>query len=194
MADRDRLHVELSTVRTTTDRSSVIARAAALLRDLPAAWHEARPAQRNALARLIFQSVEIEDDRVAAVVPQRDFAPFFALAENNETGWSVLTTPERQVLSLAGGSDGDRLREIDVVELPLVPFLFPDRLLCSRRRGEAGRYAVAVKGPRIPREQWPEVAARARREGLRAVARDFGVSHETVRSVVLAIGTEIGVL
>jgi hypothetical protein len=82
-----------------------------------------------------------------------------------------------------GGSDGDRLREIDVVELPLVPFLYPDRLLRSRRRSDIGRYASATKGPRIPRDQWPYIAARAKREGLRAVARTLGVSHETVRSI-----------
>jgi hypothetical protein len=46
----------------------------------------ASPDQRNGLARLIFQGVEITDDRVTAVVPQPDFAPFFALAEDNEKG------------------------------------------------------------------------------------------------------------
>jgi hypothetical protein len=68
-----------------------------------------------------------------------------------------------------------------VVDLPLVPFLYPDRLLRSRRRSGVGRYATIAKGPRIPQERWPEVAARVQREGLRVVARDFGVSHETVR-------------
>ncbi len=67
---------------------------------------------------------------------------------------------------------------------PLVPFLYPEWVLRSRRRQGAGRYAVGAKGSRIPRERWPEVAARAEREGLRAVARDFGVSHETVRLVL----------
>ena len=67
---------------------------------------------------------------------------------------------------------------------PLVPFLYPDRVLRARQRRGSGRYAAGGKGPRIPRERWPEVAARARREGLRAVARDLGVSHETVRSVL----------
>ena len=85
---------------------------------------------------------------------------------------------------LSGGSDGDRFREIDVVELPLVPILYPDRLLSSRHRSGIGRYATVAKGPRIPRERWTEVAVRAKDEGLRAVACDFGVSHETVRSVV----------
>ncbi len=109
VAERDRLQAELSALRTTADGAGLITRAAALLRDLPAAWAAATPDQRNTLARLIFQQVEIEDDRVAAVVPQPDFAPFFALAEDNETGWLDEATPECQVTSLAGGSDGDRL-------------------------------------------------------------------------------------
>ena len=33
-----------------------------------------------------------------------------------------------------------------------------------------------TKGPRIPPERWAEAAVRAKDEGLRAVARDFGVS------------------
>jgi hypothetical protein len=70
------------------------------------------------------------------------------------------------------------------VDLPLIPFLYPDRLLHSSRRPGIGRYAVVAKGPRIPREQWSEVAVRAKREGLRAVARELGVSHETVRTIV----------
>lgn len=79
------------------------------LSDLPAEWAKATPAQRNALAQILFQKVEIKDDRVATVVPQSDFAPFFALAEN-ETGWRFLAIPDCQVLSLAGGSDGGRIR------------------------------------------------------------------------------------
>ncbi len=85
---------------------------------------------------------------------------------------------------LSGGSDGDRLREIDAVSPPLIPFLYSDRVLRARKRSVNGRYAAGAKGPRIPRERWPEVAVRAQREGLRAIARDLGVSHETVRSML----------
>ena len=88
---------------------------------------------------------------------------------------------------LAGGSDGSRLREIDVVAPPLVPFLYPERALRARQRRGVGRYSAEAKGPRIPKERWPKVAERARREGLRAVARELGVSHETVRTVVQAV-------
>ena len=31
---------------------------------------------------------------------------------------------------------------------------------------------------------WEEVATRAEREGLRSLARDLGVSHQTVRSII----------
>ena len=102
--------------------------------------------------------------------------------QDHQTG-----APSVEASRLSGGSDGDRLREIDVVSPPLVPFLYPERLLRSRRRLGVGRYAAGTKGPRIPRERWSEVAARAKREGLRSVARDFGVSHETVRSVLRAV-------
>ena len=79
------------------------------------------------------------------------------------------------------------MREIDVVPPPLVPFLYPEGVLRSRQRRGVRRYATGAKGPRIPRERWPAVAARAEREGLRAVARDLGVSHETVRSLLRTI-------
>ena len=70
---------------------------------------------------------------------------------------------------------------------PLVPFLYPERVPRARQWRGAGRYAAGAKGPRIPGERWPEVAALARQEGLRAVARELGVSHETVRAVVRTI-------
>src|SRR5215207_9858606 len=38
---------------------------------------------------------------------------------------------------------GGRLREIDVVAPPLVPFLYPDRILRSRRRSGVGQYATS---------------------------------------------------
>jgi hypothetical protein len=60
--------------------------AAALLRDLPAAWAAATPEQCNDVAKLNFQSIEVRDDRVVAVVPQADFAPFFVDRHHRENG------------------------------------------------------------------------------------------------------------
>ena len=90
-----------------------------------------------------------------------------------------------------GGSDGDRLREIDVVSLPLIPFLYPERVLRARRRSGVGRYAPTSKGPRFGRDHWRQIAARAQREGLRGVARDLGVSHETMRAICKQVSEKV---
>jgi hypothetical protein len=50
-----------------------------------------------------------------------------------------------------------------------------------------------AKGPLIPRERWLEVAASVERQGLRTVARDWGVSHETVRSICKRVRQEAAV-
>ena len=76
------------------------------------------------------------------------------------------------------------MREIDVVESPLVPFLYPEREFRSRERRGIGRHAAGAKGPKVPEGDWSLVAARTMREGLRAVAREYGVSRETVRAVL----------
>jgi hypothetical protein len=148
----------------------VLAQAASYLCDQPAAWRAADDAQRNALARMVFVQVRIKDDWVAAVEPQPSFTPSFR--------WDC------HVQRLSSGSDRDRLGEIDVFALPLVPFLYPERLLRLRQRAGIGGYAPVAKEPLIPRERWTEVAARAQREGLRTVARNLGLSHETVRMIV----------
>ncbi len=92
------------------------------------------------------------------------------------------------------GSTGGRLREIDVFSLPLIPFLYLERLIHLRRRSGIGRYATVAKGPHIPGECWLDVSVRAEREGLQAVARELGASDETVRMVVRAMVAREGVL
>lgn len=79
VTERDALTAELATLRDDDDRAAIHARAAELLGDVAAAWRSANQAQRNQLARLMFQSVEIKDNRVVAVTPQPDFQPFFIL-------------------------------------------------------------------------------------------------------------------
>jgi hypothetical protein len=69
---------------------------------------------------------------------------------------------------------------------PLVPVFYLERVLRARQPTGAGRYATGVKGTRVPQEHWPEVAERAQRQGLRTVAGELGVSHETVRAVLRA--------
>ncbi len=38
--------------------------------------------------------------------------------------------------------------------------------------------------PHLPRTLWPEIAERARYASLRDLATEYGVSHETIRSIV----------
>ena len=77
IAERGHLETQLESFEGTIDRAAMLRQAAAYLRDLPAAWSAASPEQRNALARLVFRSVEITDRAVTAVVAEADFAPFF---------------------------------------------------------------------------------------------------------------------
>ena len=51
---------------------------------ISAAREKAFPENRNALAALVFKSVEIKDDRVMAVVVQPANAPFFAVFGQQE--------------------------------------------------------------------------------------------------------------
>ena len=38
--------------------------------------------------------------------------------------------------------------------------------------------------PQIDRALWPEIAERARHESLRTLVVEYGVSHETIRTIV----------
>jgi DNA invertase Pin-like site-specific DNA recombinase len=93
---RERLLRQRDGLRETDEWEAILAKAAAFLSDLPAAWRAADDAQRNALARMLFVQIRIKDEWVAAVEPQPSFAPFFS--------WDC------QVRRLSGGSDGDRCR------------------------------------------------------------------------------------
>jgi DNA invertase Pin-like site-specific DNA recombinase len=86
LVERERLQDRLHGLRDTSEWATALAQAAGFLRDLPAAWEAATPEQRNDLARLIFQSIEVRDDRIVAVVPQFDFAPFFVDRDQRENG------------------------------------------------------------------------------------------------------------
>ena len=80
--------------------------------------------------------------------------------------------------TLRDGSDGGRVREIDVVTPPLVTFLYPHAML------EAPGPCAPQHHPRLARDYWPEIAERARYESLRDLAAMYGVSHEIIRAVV----------
>ncbi len=69
--------------------------------------------------------------------------------------------------SSLSGSDGGRLREIDVVWPPLVPFPYPERALLARWRTGRCRSAVGAKPFGIPPGRYPEATAWAERQAPR---------------------------
>lgn len=122
LRERGRLDSELAGLTETVDQASLYQHAAALLRDLPAAWEMASPEGRNDLARLIYESIEVTDDWVTSVVPQPSFAPFFLI---NDTGRRHTNGP---------GDAGAVNAEIDQAEVTGVA-----RTIASRPRLGAGR-------------------------------------------------------
>jgi hypothetical protein len=72
--ERDALTAELATLERSGSQAAVLARAAAFLNDLPAGWEAATQEQRNQLARLLFERVEIRNKTVVAVTPRPEFA------------------------------------------------------------------------------------------------------------------------
>jgi hypothetical protein len=136
------------------------------------------------LARLIFHSIEIEDDRVVAIVPQPDFAPFFIDRHQRENGGDG-NTPE--------GSGGVN-REIEEAEATgdrSVGYILPVGALVIAIRPPlrvGGRSKRATyRSPRqrkLSAEQVEAIQADAGNRTLRELAAEFGVSHETVRSII----------
>jgi hypothetical protein len=121
---------------------------------------------------MLFAQIRIKDDWVAAVELQPSFAPFFR--------WDF------QVRRLSGGSDGDR--SVGCI-LPIGALLIAVRPPLR----VAGRSMRATyRSPRqrkLSSEQEAAIRREASNHTLREIAADFGVSHETIRSVVSHIHT-----
>jgi hypothetical protein len=89
LAERERLKRELALLDARThEETSRLTGLADLLANVAAAWAAARPEQRNRLARLLFDEVVINDERVAAVKPRPELAGFFLLDFQKRAGLS----------------------------------------------------------------------------------------------------------
>jgi DNA invertase Pin-like site-specific DNA recombinase len=184
-AERVVLADKLAAMPSELDGSGdeVAERLAAFLADVASAWQVATQTERNVLSRQLFAEVIIHNKEAVAVVPRPDLRPFFFALPRVE---SVNSDGKE----CTGGSDGERLREVDVTFAPLVPLLYPEGIFHEGNRTRTGRYSTTTGRLRIPHDRWAEVAARARIEGLRQVARDLGVSHETIRTIANRVGAQ----
>jgi DNA invertase Pin-like site-specific DNA recombinase len=89
LAERERLKRELALLDVRMQgQTARLSSLAGLLANVAAAWVAAQPEQRNRLARLLFEEVVINDDRVAAVKPRPELAGFFLLDFQARAGLS----------------------------------------------------------------------------------------------------------
>jgi len=161
--ERDSLTTELGLLRSSENMPSVLEQTAALLENMPAAWSKATQEQRNALARLMFEQIVVENRTVAAVEPRPEFRHFFTLDYQRR----------QQVLSR--GSDGER-RAMLKLRIPLSTPTLPASSATTRYSQSRNRIAPDL---------WPQIATRHHNgESLRRIATSFGVSHEAVRQIV----------
>lgn len=102
LAERERLQRELATL-TAQDEGAhdQLGAFAELIGNIGQTWEEADSEQRNRMARLLFEEVVINDERVMAVKPRPELAAFFAL-DGQHRGLSSY--------ACTGGSDGIRTR------------------------------------------------------------------------------------
>lgn len=142
--------------------TGVLDRLADFLRSIPEAWREARPEQRNALGRQIFEEVWIEDRRVVAVKPREEFEPLFRVSFEEWLAEFTMATP----MGFRFAPDSSSGEGVAVF-----PVSAPAELL------------IQWSGKLEP-ESWPQVAEECRTRSLREVAKDYGVSHEAVRRAV----------
>ncbi len=73
---------------------------------------------------------------------------------------------------LSRGMDRSQLREYKLPPIAYFPVASPVML-----------QQPAQHRPHVDLARWPEIAERARHESLRALAAEYGVSHETIRTI-----------
>jgi hypothetical protein len=80
LAEREKVKRALATLDgRATGADTRLAGLAGLLADVAAGWNAATPEQRNRLARLLFEEIVIDDNRIVAVKPRPELAGFFLL-------------------------------------------------------------------------------------------------------------------
>ena len=144
-------------------------RLASYLADVGAAWADASPDERNRLARELFTETVLTNKTAAAVVPRPELRPFFEVVAHDEI---TLRRKRRGSVALRRyGDDYIIMAEAQRVE----------------RVGHSKRAKLAIPRAAIAeptRERIRQLAADGR--SLRKIAEDVGVSHESVRQVLVA--------
>ena len=164
LTDYEESQHELEKLSPVEDKNKLLERLAQFLANVTDAWDEASQEQRNKLARCLFQEVWIKDREVVAVKPQPEIKPFFDL--NYEA--------MEEKLSQNFGKwrpRGDLNRHVQYIAYLL-------EVVCPYQMPIISRCKLSP-------DLWPKLAGRHRTQSLRGLAKEYGVSHESVRRALL---------
>ena len=154
-ADYSEIRKELDSLSPKNSDNAELERLATFLNDISLAWQQADEHQRNILAKQLFEVIWIKNQKVLAVTPRPEFKPFFDLQYEGLSNGILQWRPRwgsRSYLQYLGEG------------------LFP----------VVSEIAVNNKF-KIPQNLWPEISEQRNSRILRQLAKQYGVSHETVR-------------
>ncbi len=187
LAERERLQRELVTLTARDDATGdQLATFAELIGNVARVWEEATPEQRNRLARLIFEEVVIDDERVMAVKPRPELAAFFTL-DSQRRGLSTY--------ACRGGSDGARTRGpcLDRAVNRLAMRGCHRWLTATRRGHQRGQPSARFQSAVIPRTTSASIRITPRSRMLSTTWVGASVREPRTNADVRQSGTESGV-
>ncbi len=196
MAERERLQRELAALDVEqADENNRLAELADLLADAAKGWAQATQEQRNRMARMIFAEVMVESGAITVVKPHPELAGFFALDADLQAPDTAAGGFDRSEVNPVTSASSIRSVDSRSPGVSVFPQYFrlmpPDdhapATTPMQQRVKQQRTMVArlpQHRPKIGPTLWPTIAERARSESLRDLAVEYGVSHETIRSIV----------
>ena len=154
LAESREIKEELSHVTPEEQQPDILAQFQRFLVDVSAAWEAASQEQRNRLARQLFDFVWVKKERVVAVRPRSELRPFFQISEECQKKSVWRPRPESR----------SHLQYIYLLRAISPAITSP---LKTRRK--------------LQLHVLSELRAKSRSHSLRQLAREYGVSYETVR-------------
>ena len=100
VAERDNVRHELASLDSARETKSRLEKLAEFLGNVASPWAAADQEQRNRLARLLFEGIQVKNDEVVALKPRPVLEPFFRLSY------------ECHRKSIAGDPEGDRTLDL----------------------------------------------------------------------------------
>ncbi len=176
-AQREAVLAQLANLPADTDPADDAGRILAdYLGNVGRAWRAATPEERNQIARQLFADVWVVNKTAVAVVPPPAYRPFLELAGADAQVRDALSTAmslrRKRRASLSSPRHGCE---------PIAVCAPPPR----RTVGRCGRSPSQADRPRrLNTDQITAIRALAQTKSLRSLAAEFGVSHETIRTML----------